>query len=269
MSKQPNMIVQGKVVNASVITAFGKRLNSIETIVSVWANAAVLQYALPGKNNRNWIDSLFSSPALTYKNGRPNKLGEQVIRYIRAHYPAFSYDKENNSVGFTKVKDDNILKHHFVAVGATKLEDGMVQQRDKFYKPHGDFHLTFREFLEMESQGSEEKDETPQVAAKAFLKQLEKAHTCLKAERFIGTPEEIAAAISGAQSFLADLQAAQKMADEFRQAKSKSGAIIAVGTVDTSDDVADTVDALAALAALTENSTFANGGESDRGVANA
>lgn len=266
MSKQPNMIVQGKVVNPSVIAAFAKRLNSIEEIVSVWANASILQVVQHG--NRNWLDSMFKSTALTYKNGRPNKMGEQVIRYIKAHYPAFAYDKENNTVGVTKPTGKSILLTHFVAVGATSPTGDMAQQRDKFYTPHGDFHLTFREFLDLESVGAEEKDEDPQVAAKAFLKQISKAHECLKVERFIGTPEEIAAALAEAQAFIATLEAAQKQAAEFKANKAK-GVIIAPGTVEDSDDTVEAVDTLALLAQQTGNSEFANGGESTREVANA
>lgn len=208
--KPIDMVVQGKKVNASVIAAFAKRVGSIDEVISVWANAGALQLAQHG--NLNWLAKLFEMPLLTLKSGDLNKLGAEVMRYISAHYPAVKWDKENHKVARAKVTAANIQYTHFVDLTATAadvVEGGkIVKQGEKFYRPHGDFSLTFAQWREAQAaaEGGED-DPLPTVTAKAFAKQLEKALAAVEAKRFVGAEDELSAALGKAIAMVERLTA--------------------------------------------------------------
>lgn len=206
--KPIDMVVQGKKVNASVIAAFAKRVGSIDEVISVWANAGALQLAQHG--NLNWLAKLFEMPLLTLKSGDLNKLGAEVMRYISAHYPAVKWDKENHKVARAKVTAANIQYTHFVDLTATAVDaDAKVEKHgDKFYRPHGDFSLTFAQWREAQAavEGSED-DPLPTVTAKAFAKQLEKALAAVEAKRFVGAEDELSAALGKAIAMVERLTA--------------------------------------------------------------
>lgn len=215
--KQIDMVVQGKKVNASVISAFAKRVGSIDEVISVWANAGALQLAQHG--NLNWLAKLFEMPLLTLKSGDLNKLGAEVMRYISAHYPAVKWDKENHKVARAKVTAANIQYTHFVDLTATAadvVEGGkIVKQGEKFYRPHGDFSLTFAQWREAQAaaEGGED-DPLPTVTAKAFTKQMEKALAAMEARRFIGAEDELSAALGKVLAMVERLTAATAKAQD-------------------------------------------------------
>lgn len=200
--KTLNMVVQGKQVNSSVIAAYGKRFNSMDEVVSRWANAACLQLAL--HSNRNWLDNLFNTRPLRLQNGQLSKLGDEVLAYIKAYYPLVKFDKETTNMGWKRPAPGSMMETHFIdptITEETKDSAGgdFAAYRDKFYRPHGDFSLTFSQWKEWRASlaGNEgDPDESvPQVSASQFIKQAEKALAALTATRFTGVAEDLATAM--------------------------------------------------------------------------
>lgn len=201
-----DMTVQGTIVNARIIAAYAKRFASQDNMISVWANAATLQLAQHGNNH--WMTALFDMPVMRLKNGGLSKLGSEVASYIKAHFPRFVWDKENNKVALVKLQKDSILATHFVAVGETDdTKDGVSQLRDKFYRVFGDFNVSFTDFKNLEKPEVEKEEVAPKMTAKAFATQAEKALACLKDQRFIGTKEELFSALAHAKALYMALDA--------------------------------------------------------------
>jgi hypothetical protein len=199
------LTVQGVPVDARLIAAYKKSFSKHEHILSVWSNAAAIQMAQYG--NRNWMDSLFNVPALRLKNGGLSKQGDELFKYVKAFFPRLVWDKENNKLGLTKLQKESVLATHFVAVGVTEAKEGLLQVRDKFYSPFGDFSLTFSEFKNLEKPEVEKEETAPKMTAKAFATQAEKALSCLKEQRFIGTKEELFSALAHAKALYMALDA--------------------------------------------------------------
>jgi len=215
--------VQGKTVNAAMINGFARRVGSLDDVLSVWANAATLQVAVHG--NRNWIDQLFNMPTLQLKNGDLNKLGKEVLAYIQAHCPRIVWNKDNRTIGLTKLVKESILATHFVAVGATEESETVSLHRNKFYQLHGDFALTFSEFKNLASEKAEPEEKEVSMTAKAFITQATKALECFKAERLVGTPDELFAAAAHAKALFMALDAAHTKSMEAKLvAMQESGA---------------------------------------------
>lgn len=231
-----NITVQGTVVNSRVIAAFGRRVDSLDTILSVWANAATLQVAVHG--NRNWLDSLFALPAMRLANNDLSKMGKEVLAYITAHCPRVVWNKDNQAIGLTKLQKESILATHFVAVGATAESETVSLHRNKFYQVHGDFALTLTGFKNLQKPEKEEEDKEPSMTAKAFVKQAEKALECFKNSRFTGTPDELLAAMVAAKALFLAVDGELVKAEAAKLAKLQEGGIAA-----TAGDVLDTVKA--------------------------
>jgi len=216
--------IRGKKVDNTLIAAYVKRINSTNDVVTVFANAAVIQAAVHG--NKNWLDKLFSLPVMTLRNGDLSKLGTQVLNYCKAHCPRVEWSKENQKVGLKKFNADSPLATNFVAVGVTEEQaaniEGATVVKGKVYLPHGDFNLTFDEFLNLEKPESADKPE-PSLAAKALVKQLEKAVAFHKDGKLSGTADEVLAAAAHAKMLFTALDAlhtkmvAVVVADEEKQ----------------------------------------------------
>lgn len=206
-----DVTVQGTVVNARLIAAYKKSFGKHEHILSVWANAAAIQMAQYG--NRNWIDTLFQLPVMTLKSGALSKQGDELFKYVRAHFPRLVWDKKSNKLGLVKLQKESILATHFVAVGATEASDTIQQVGTKFYSAFGDFALTFTEFKNLEKPDVEKEEVAPKMTAKAFATQAEKALNCLKDNRFIGTQEELFAAFAHAKALYMALDVRLTAAD--------------------------------------------------------
>lgn len=231
-----NITVQGTVVNARVIAAFGRRVDSLDTILSVWANAATLQVAVHG--NRNWLDSLFALPTMRLASNELSKTGKEVLSYITAHCPRVVWNKETQNIGLTKLAKESILATHFVAVGATAESETVSLHRNKFYQPHGDFALTLTGFKNLQKPEKEEEDKEPSMTAKAFVKQAEKALECFKAARFVGTPDELLSAMVKAKELFLAIDAELVKAEAAKQVKLAEAGVAATGA-----DILDTAKA--------------------------
>lgn len=208
--------VQGTVVNAKLIAAYKKSFGKHETILSVWANAAAVQMAQYG--NRNWMDTLFQLPVMTLKSGQLSKQGEELFKYVRAHFPRLVWDKEHCKLGLVKLQKESILATHFVAVGAKEASETVQQVGAKFYSAFGDFAMTFTEFKNIEKVEVEKEEVAPKMTAKAFATQAEKALSCLKENRFIGTQEELFSALAHAKALYMALDAQFTAADAKKEA---------------------------------------------------
>ena len=198
-NKATPIVVRGVTVNASLIAAYSKRINSFDSIATVWANAAVLQAAQHG--NKNWLDSLFALPLLRKANGDLSATGKSVLAYTVAHFPRVTWDSETQKVVLKKFNANSPLADHFVAVGVTaeQVEAGEVTSnvqviKGVVYLPHGDFNLTFTEFQNMEKAEKEPEDKPKTVTAKSLISSAEKAIKALTESRFAGSAEENAKA---------------------------------------------------------------------------
>lgn len=232
-TSMPTLTVQGKPVNNTIIAAYAKRVGSLDDVLSVWSNAAALQMAVHGNNK--WMVQLFEMPVLTLKAGGMSKAGKEVFEYIQAHFPRLNYDKEKGTFGLTKLVKESILATHFAAPEVTEPREGLEQVRAKFFKPHGDFLMTFTEWRNRDKPQKEDKEETaPQMSAKTFAKTAEKALECLKNERFVGTSEELFAAASHAKALFMQLDALHTAAEAAKLAKMQLA-----GTAHTADDAID------------------------------
>lgn len=214
-----SIVVQGTTVTATLLATYAKRIGSIDTLLSVWANAATLQAAQHG--NMNWLTTLFDMPTLRLKSNELSKQGKDVLAYITAHCPRVVWNKETKQLGLTKMIEDSILSKAFIAVGATKEDEatGVYSLRNKFYKPHGDFSLTFDQFKNLDKVTKVKEETAPSMTAKAFIANAEKALACFKDERFVGTPDELLAASLRAKELFLALDAkftaaAAKVADQ-------------------------------------------------------
>lgn len=199
------IMVRGKLVTNALVTAFARRLNSTDEVVTQWANAAVLE--LVKNKNSNWFTELFACKALRLENGQLNKLGQEVYSYVQAHFPRAVYDKETQVVGLKKFNPDSPLADNFIAVSHTaeNVELNIVEINGKFYAPQGDFMLTFAEYKAFKAQSApkDENDDIKPVQAKAFAKAALKALEAQKVSKFIGSPDELVAAME-AIGLLAD-----------------------------------------------------------------
>lgn len=199
-----SVVVQGTTVTATLLATYAKRIGSIDTLLSVWANAATLQAAQHG--NMNWLTTLFAMPTLRLKSNELSKQGKDVLAYITAHCPRVVWNKETKQLVLTKMIEDSILSKAFIAVGATKEDEatGVYSLRNKFYKPHGDFALTFDQFKNLVKVTKVKEETAPSMTAKAFVTNAEKALACFKDDRFVGTPDELlAASLRAKELFLA------------------------------------------------------------------
>lgn len=197
--------VRGKLVTNALVTAFARRLNSTDEVVTQWANASVLE--LVKNKSSNWFVEMFDCKAFRLENGALNKLGMEVYGYVQAHFPRAVYDKETNVVGLKKFNPDSPLADNFIAVSHTaeNVDLGIVEINGKFYAPQGDFMLTFAEYKAFKAQGApkDENEDVKPVQAKAFAKSAIKALEAQKVAKFIGSPDELVAALE-AIGYLAD-----------------------------------------------------------------
>lgn len=230
------LTVQGTVVNQRIIAAYATRVGSLDTILSVWANAATLQVAVHG--NRNWIDSLFNMPVMRLQSGDLSKTGKEVLSYIVAHCPRVVWNKETKQVGMTKLQKESILATHFIAVGATAESEVVSMHRNKFYQPHGDFALTLAGFKNLQKPEKEVDEKEEKMTAVAFAKQADKALECFKNERFVGTADELLAAAVKAKALFLALDAAHTAAEVAKIAK-----LAESGQAATAADLLDTAKA--------------------------
>lgn len=214
-------IVRGKTINAAIIAGFANRMGKLDDTVTVWANAAVLE-AASKSGNMNWVTSLFNVPMFRLADGKLSKSGKEVFAYVNAFYPWIEWNKvENKPVLKSKRNEgkaaESPLHTHFVAVGVTADNVGMqddenvLQSGTKFYLPFGDFRLTFAEFKNLPKP---EKDAKPDagIKAAAFAKQVAKVLEAHKEQRFVGTAEELAAALTAVKELYAALNHQQTKA---------------------------------------------------------
>lgn len=237
-----SVTVRGKAITPAIIAAYSKRLGSIDDVITVFANAAALQAGI--HNNRNWLDKLFSMPLMTLKSGKLSKTGKEVLSYIQAYFPRAVWNSTNDQLGLTKKREGSPLECHFLAFGATDEQikaNGTsivtLGEGDKaaLYYPHGDFLLSFTEFKNAEKVKNEPKEpEAPSMTAKSFVVQAEKALACFKAERLVGTPEELFAAAAHAKALFMALDAAHTAALDAKLAKMQDA-----GTAHTLSDELD------------------------------
>jgi hypothetical protein len=234
MAKKPQLTltVQGKQVNNTIIAAYAKRVGSLDEVLSVWANAATLQVAIHG--NRNWMDALFDVPVMRLASGALSKTGKEVFNYISAHCPRVVWNKENNTVGMTKLQKDSILATHFIAVGATEESEVVSLHRNKFYMAHGDFALTLTAFKNLVKPEVEKEEQEEKMTAAAFIKQADKALNCFNAQRFVGTEDELLTAMTKAKALFLALDAQLVEAEKAKLAKLAESGIAA-----TAADVVD------------------------------
>ena len=249
ISKATPIFVRGKLVNKTMVQAFARRLNSVDEVVTQWANAAVLELTL--NRNPNWLSTMFKCEAFQLANGGLNKLGTDVYQYVQAHFPRVIYDKETQVVGVKKFNPDSPLADKFVAVGHTaeNVDLGIVEVNGKFYAPQGDFLLTFAEYkaFKAASAPKSDDDDVKPVQAKAFAKAAEKALEAQKVAKFIGSPDELVTALEAigkladgirAQIAGADKAAIDSALDILAAAEKakKENAARAINVVDMSDD---------------------------------
>lgn len=189
MTKQ--IVVRGKVITPVLVSAFARRVNSTDEIITQWANAAVLE--LTQNRNGNWFTDLFNTKAFRLNSGALNKLGTEVYQYVQAHFPRAVYDKETFVVGLKKFNPESPLADSFISVGDTEVNAdlGIYELNGKFYRPQGDFALTFEEWKTFKASKSEVPDDQKPVQAKALAKSLEKALAAQAADLLIGAPLEL------------------------------------------------------------------------------
>ena len=192
------IIVLGKKINATMIQAFGRRLNSTDEIITLWAPASVLE--LVKNKNSNWLKEMFECKAFRNNKGELNGLGLEVYGYVSAHFPRVIYDRETLVVGLRKFIPDSPLATQFVSVGDTAIDEArqIVKINDKFYRPHGDFALTFPEYraFAAAAKAPKDPDEIKTVLAKSFTKAATNALKAQKAAKFVGAPDELTEALA-------------------------------------------------------------------------
>lgn len=192
------IVVRGQRIDKTIIHAFGRRLNSTDVIITQWANASILELVL--NKNSNWFYEMFKCKAFILDNGGLNKLGLEVFGYVQAHFPRALYNKETKTLGLKKFLPEGPLVNYFVSVGDTAPDEalGIVEINGAFYRPHGDFALTFSEYRSYLASLPKEDDDDgiKPVTAKAFLKSLENSAKAQDASKFIGSPEELAGVIA-------------------------------------------------------------------------
>lgn len=192
------IVVRGKAITPAIIHAFARRLNSTDDIVTQWANGAVLE--LVKNQNGNWLYEMFDCRAFRLANGALNKLGQEVFSYVQAHYPRLTHDKETNKIGLKKYNPESPLAENFVSVGDSEIVNDpllpkVIEINGKFYRPHGDFALTFAEYKLFKAQKSSEPPADKPVLAKSISKAVEKALEAQADSRFIGAPDELVSAM--------------------------------------------------------------------------
>lgn len=196
-----DITVQGVKVNSKIIAAYASRVESIDTLLSVWANAATIQMAKYG--NRNWLDTLFNLPTLRLKSGELSKSGADVLSYITSHCPRIVWNKDNKTIGCLPYVEAEKLATHFIAFGATQVTDAaanvpselaITKVRGKFYKEIGDFNLTLTEFKNFKKVTVPKAPSEPTMTVKAFNSSCDKASAFMAQAKFFGTVDELAQA---------------------------------------------------------------------------
>lgn len=202
-----DLIVQGTKVNSKIIAAYATRVESIDTLLSVWANAATIQLAKYA--NRNWLDTLFNLPTLRLKSGELSKTGKDVLSYITSHCPRVVWNKENKTIGCLPYVEAELLATNFIAFGATEVSDANVPEeiavtkvRGKFYRQIGDFHMTLNEFRNFQKVTVVKAPSDPSMTVKAFNNNCDKASAFMADAKFFGTAEELSAAKAKLENML-------------------------------------------------------------------
>lgn len=194
-----DMIVQGTKVNSKIIMAYATRVESIDTLLSVWANAATIQMAKYA--NRNWLDTLFNLPSMRLKSGELSKTGKDVLSYITSHCPRVIWNKDNKTIGCLPYVEAEKLATHFIAFGADNVSDANVPDelavtkvRGKFYRQIGDFNMTLNEFRNFQKVTVVKAPSDPSMTVKAFNNNCDKAAAFMADAKFFGTADELSAA---------------------------------------------------------------------------
>lgn len=228
-----NMIIQGTTVNPSVISAYAKRLSSVTSVLSIWANAAAVQAA---RGNINWMTSLFDNPVLRLKSGDLNKQGKEVLQYIQAHYPLIVWDKESKKIGRKKQTAESIFNTAFLAPLADASTPDVIEHSGKFYLARTDFESTLTEWLNRPAAEQSADDVVKSVPVKTFTKQVVKAFEAAESQRLVGTVDEFSEAIAEAEKILARLTAQRAdMAKADADKAHRIAEIVASNPIDTVD----------------------------------
>lgn len=236
-----NMIIQGVTVNPSVISAYAKRMSSVTSVLSVWANAASVQAA---QGNINWLTALFASPIMRLKSGDLNKQGKEVLQYIQAHYPLVVWDKESKKIGRKSQPDTSIYSRKpsdaashtgaFLAPLADASTPDVIEQNGKFYLARTDFESTLDQWLNRPAAEQANDETVKSIPVKTFTKQALKAFEAAESQRLVGTVDEFSAAIAEAEKILARLNAQRAdMAKADSDKAHRIAEIVASNPIDT------------------------------------
>jgi hypothetical protein len=227
MAKQP-IIVRGATFDNVKIARLTKRLDNVGDAITTIVNAGALQVAQHG--NINWINDLLNHDLMRIKSGKLSALGKNVAEYAIAHFPRLAWDTENEKMVAKKYNADHIHATHFVAVGldvvpTVENDDGeQVPALDycaakvgkKVYKLHGDFQLTFSQFLEFKANQTKaeknEGDEVKSVKADSVSKQIDKYLEAFDEKRFVGSVDDLAAVRTKLHALYTKLDAAHTAA---------------------------------------------------------
>lgn len=86
--KEAATMIRGKSVTARQFGEMVKSISGTSDKITLAANYAIAQIYDHG--NKDKLIQLFKSPAFNLQAGGLNKLGKEVLAYIRAHYPALT-----------------------------------------------------------------------------------------------------------------------------------------------------------------------------------
>lgn len=248
-SKAPRSVifVRGKIVTGTVFEAYVRRLGSTDDTINRMTNAAVLELVL--NENYNWFNNMFKCDLFRLEKGGLNKLGMEVFEYVQAHFPRAVYDKDTGQVGVKKWNADSPLAKYFVSVGDTceNADLGVKEINGAYYRPFGDFALTFQEYKALMAIKKPKDDEVKPVTAKAFIKSVENAVKAQAVLKFTGTPDEMVLAMAAVETLVTGIKvqlslfnqaAIDKAAADLAAAETaaKAAAARLVNVVDMTDD---------------------------------
>lgn len=215
------LIVQGRTINNKIVAGFKKRVESIDGVLSAWANAAAIECT---NGNMDWLTQLFS--VLRLKNGALSKQGKDVLAYIQRHYPLVTYNTETHVVGRKSQNASSIYNKKFLAPTSRSPEAETIN--GKIYLPKGDFELTYSEFLELQAKKKDEDDLPKSVTAKQLMSQFDKTLLAGKEARLIGTVDELTKAAAEAQRvYFALLEAAERQVNANSEQAAAAKSIVA------------------------------------------
>ena len=172
MTNQNTVTVRGVQFDNAKNANFQKKIGSVNETLTVWANAAALQYA--GYGNNKWINDLFNVAELRNVNGTLSSKGREVANYIQFFAPIIIKETQGEAANEKTVSISLTKNKRKKGMFATLERDDNDQRLLVDAVENPDFPLDLREFCNMQKASKSGSGDKPAPKASQLATRVEK-----------------------------------------------------------------------------------------------